>query len=43
MPTVSVYVAEEIYTYLSQQSDGKAAMLAKTWLEERYKYERGVK
>lgn len=38
MPTVSVYLREEIYTHLAKE--GKASTIAKKWIEERYEKER---
>jgi len=40
MPSVNVYVKEEIYAFLTNRSGGKATALAKIWLEERYAKEK---
>lgn len=34
MPTLNIYVNEELYKYLAEQ--GKATTVGKQWIEERY-------
>jgi len=39
MPSLTVYVPEEVYILLSKRSNGNAIKLAKEWLMERYRME----
>lgn len=34
MPTLSIYVTDEVYIYLSKQ--GKPSMIGKQWIEQKY-------
>lgn len=44
MPTLSIYVNDEIYAYLMKQSrDNKPSATAKKWIEDRYKKETEAK
>lgn len=41
MPTLSIYVSDELYLFLSTL--GKPSKIGKEWVEERYEHELGDK